>query len=67
MFVRDSNGDHCFLSDNDEQELFSVACRFLDYRQSFVNSDLHVNDFFEPTLDASEMAAAIEDAFASQA
>ncbi|XZE17518.1 hypothetical protein SH449x_002792 [Pirellulaceae bacterium SH449] len=63
LYVCDSNGDHCLFVDENEQVLASLACKFLEYRQSFVNSDPHSSDYFTPAVDAWEFAEKIEEEF----
>lgn len=63
VFSKDSKRDHAFFQDTNEEELFRVAVRFIDYHQSFVNSDPGSPDYFQPTMDAIELEAEIKKAF----
>ncbi len=63
LYVYDSNGDHCLFVDVNEQALASLACRFLEYRQSFVNSDPRSPEYFTPAVDAWEFAEKIKEDF----
>ena len=63
IFIRDSNGQHAFVTDSSELTVFNVAAAFLNYRQTFVNSDPRSPDSFHPSLDAFDLANAIRERF----